>query len=204
MSFSVFPSAKVSDFGVQPYNSVLSLNHLIEEVHQTFVWDNEALFRISAETKMEIPKLISIGMSGVTTPFRYRSEIFDQLNVDVRRMMANLLCVPRLHFLLTSVFPLANIESSSDLFIEELSATKNLLGDCDLHHGRSLSSSLIFGGDFNLRTLEHRIPSVINLSLKPARQLKRSATMISKMRHTLSMNSSVSHQNRDTLHSKFP
>ena len=46
-TFSVYPSKKVSDVVVEPYNATLSIHQLLENSDETFVIDNEALFNIS-------------------------------------------------------------------------------------------------------------------------------------------------------------
>ena len=46
-TFSVYPSPKVSDVVVEPYNATLSIHQLLENSDETFVIDNEALYNIS-------------------------------------------------------------------------------------------------------------------------------------------------------------
>jgi len=46
-TYSVFPSPKVSDTVVEPYNAVLSSHQLLENSDETFMIDNEALYHIS-------------------------------------------------------------------------------------------------------------------------------------------------------------
>merc|ERR1712057_54181 len=46
-TYSVYPSPKVSDTVVEPYNAVLSSHQLLENADETFVIDNEALHNIS-------------------------------------------------------------------------------------------------------------------------------------------------------------
>jgi tubulin beta len=48
-TFSVFPSPKVSDTVVEPYNATLSVHQLVENSDQTFCIDNEALYEIASE-----------------------------------------------------------------------------------------------------------------------------------------------------------
>ena len=45
-AFSVFPSPKVADTVVEPYNTTLALQHLTEITDQCVVLDNEALYNI--------------------------------------------------------------------------------------------------------------------------------------------------------------
>merc|ERR1711964_180969 len=46
-TFSVYPSPKVSDTVVEPYNAVLSSHQLLENSDETFIIDNEALYNIA-------------------------------------------------------------------------------------------------------------------------------------------------------------
>merc|ERR1719333_107743 len=46
-TYSVFPSPKVSDTVVEPYNAVLSSHQLLENSDETFIIDNEALYNIN-------------------------------------------------------------------------------------------------------------------------------------------------------------
>eukprot|EP01084_Bolivina_argentea_P237770 399510_1 len=72
-TYSVYPSPKVSDVVVEPYNAILSMNQLLENSDETFVIDNEAKFSIShKEIKQKQQKysqlktVISIVMSVIT------------------------------------------------------------------------------------------------------------------------------------------
>merc|ERR1712156_576344 len=46
-TYSIYPSPKVSDTVVEPYNAVLSSHQLLENSDETFVVDNEALYNIA-------------------------------------------------------------------------------------------------------------------------------------------------------------
>ncbi|KAK1427784.1 hypothetical protein QVD17_16479 [Tagetes erecta] len=50
MTFSVFPSPKVSDTVVEPYNATLSVHQLVENADECMVLDNEALYDICFKT----------------------------------------------------------------------------------------------------------------------------------------------------------
>ena len=45
-TYSVFPSPKVSDTVVEPYNCVLSVHQLVENSDESLLLDNEALYDI--------------------------------------------------------------------------------------------------------------------------------------------------------------
>eukprot|EP01084_Bolivina_argentea_P237771 399511_1 len=113
-TFSVYPSPKVSDVVVEPYNAMLSIHQLLENSDATNVIDNEALFSISHNVlKQKEPKycdlnwVISLVMSGITCSLRYSG----QLNCDLRKMAVNLVPFPRLHFFLLSQAPLHDVHS---------------------------------------------------------------------------------------------
>ncbi|URD99074.1 hypothetical protein MUK42_37226 [Musa troglodytarum] len=101
LTFSVFPSPKVSDTVVEPYNATLSVHQLVENADECMVLDNEALYDICFRTlKLTTPSfgdlnhLISATMSGVTCCLRFPG----QLNSDLRKLAVNLIPYPRLHF----------------------------------------------------------------------------------------------------------
>jgi len=50
LTFSVFPSPKVSDTVVEPYNATLSVHQLVENADECMVLDNEALHNICFRT----------------------------------------------------------------------------------------------------------------------------------------------------------
>lgn len=50
LTFSVFPSPKVSDTVVEPYNATLSVHQLVENADECMVLDNEALYEICFRT----------------------------------------------------------------------------------------------------------------------------------------------------------
>ncbi|KAG5527734.1 hypothetical protein RHGRI_028614 [Rhododendron griersonianum] len=50
LTFSVFPSPKVSDMVVEPYNATLSVHQLVENADECMVLDNEALYDICFHT----------------------------------------------------------------------------------------------------------------------------------------------------------
>merc|ERR1712050_443962 len=100
-TFSVYPSPKVSDTVVEPYNATLSIHQLLENSDETFVIDNEALYNISHNVlKQKQPKykdlnwVIAMVMSGITSSLRFSGK----LNGDLRKLGVNLVPFPRLHF----------------------------------------------------------------------------------------------------------
>ncbi|KHG21743.1 Tubulin beta-6 chain [Gossypium arboreum] len=74
MTFSVFPSPKVSDTVVEPYNATLSVHQLVENADECMVLDNEALYDICFRTlKLTTP---SWNSTSIQEMFRRVSEQF--------------------------------------------------------------------------------------------------------------------------------
>ena len=81
-SVSVFPSPRVSDVVVEPYNSLLALDQLIEWSDEVFCMDNEALYDICINklkhkqvSYSHLNSLIAQTMSGVTTTLRFPGQV---------------------------------------------------------------------------------------------------------------------------------
>ncbi|RVW42564.1 Tubulin beta-6 chain [Vitis vinifera] len=141
LTFSVFPSPKVSDTVVEPYNATLSVHQLVENADECMVLDNEALYDICFRTlKLSTPSfgdlnhLISATMSGVTCCLRFPG----QLNSDLRKLAVNLIPFPRLHFFMVGFAPLTSRGSQQyiSLTVPELTQqmwdAKNMMCAADL------------------------------------------------------------------------
>mmetsp|Transcript_15234 Transcript_15234/g.23122 ORF Transcript_15234/g.23122 Transcript_15234/m.23122 type:complete len:561 (+) Transcript_15234:107-1789(+) len=109
VTWSIYPTLKVSDVVVEPYNAILSLAHILNDSDCTFVADNEALFNISHNvlrqknpTFADINWLLSLVMGGCTASLRFPG----LLNCDLRKMSTNLIPFPRLHFFTSAYSPL--------------------------------------------------------------------------------------------------
>uniref|UniRef100_A0A7N5K651 Tubulin beta 1 class VI n=2 Tax=Ailuropoda melanoleuca TaxID=9646 RepID=A0A7N5K651_AILME len=139
-AFSVLPSPKVSDTVVEPYNAVLSLQHLAQHADACFCIDNEALYDICFRTlKLAAPSygdlnhLVSLTMSGITTSLRFPG----QLNADLRKLAVNMVPFPRLHFFMPGFAPLPSRDGRQyrALTVAELTQqvfdARNAMAACD-------------------------------------------------------------------------
>ncbi|KAJ6308135.1 hypothetical protein OIU76_017831 [Salix suchowensis] len=146
-SLGVFPSPKVSDTVVEPYNATLSVHQLVENADEYMVLDNEALYDICFRTlKLSNPSfgdlnhLISTTMSGVTCCLRFPG----QLNSDLRKLAVNLIPFPRLHFFMVGFAPLTSHGSQQyrALTIPELTQqtwdAKSMMCAADPRHEQEL------------------------------------------------------------------
>lgn len=165
-SFSVFPSPKVSDTVVEPYNATLSIHQLLENTDETFCIDNEALYEICFKTlKLTQPSypdlnnIISSVMSGVTTSLRFPG----QLNADLRKLAVNMVPFPRLHFFISGFAPLSapSVQQYRAVSVAELTNqmfdAKNMLSACDPRHGRYLTVAAIFRGNVSMKDVDDQM-----------------------------------------------
>ncbi|KAB5595928.1 Tubulin beta-2 chain [Ceratobasidium theobromae] len=154
-TFSIFPSPKVSETVVEPYNTVLSLHQLVDNTDMSVCVDNEALFEVAHRLNPQslpefhqLNRLIAQVMTGVSTTFRFPG----QLNGDMRKMSLNLVPFPRMHFLTPSIAPLTSINSQAyqSSSVQELTNAlfdrKNTLVACNPSFGRYLTAATIYRG----------------------------------------------------------
>jgi tubulin beta len=60
-TFSVIPSPKVPDTVVEPYKAVMSVDHLVKNIDETYMIDNEALHNVCYKTlKLSSPSLADL------------------------------------------------------------------------------------------------------------------------------------------------
>jgi len=165
-TFSVYPSPRVSDTVVEPYNATLSSHQLIENSDQTFVIDNEALYNISHNVlKQTQPAykdlnfLISCVMAGVTASLRFPGK----LNSDLRKLGVNLVPFPRLHFFLIAEAPLYSKKNKSyqkNTILEltnQCFSSKNFFANVRPDDGKYMTASLLFRGDMATQEVDSNI-----------------------------------------------
>ncbi|KAL0363642.1 UNVERIFIED_CONTAM: Tubulin beta-1 chain [Sesamum calycinum] len=165
LTFSVFPSPKVSDTVVEPYNATLSVHQLVENADECMVLDNEALYDICFRTlKLATPTfgdlnhLISATMSGVTCCLRFPG----QLNSDLRKLAVNLIPFPRLHFFMVGFAPLTSRGSQQyrALTVPELTQqmwdAKNMIV-CDIPPKGLKMASTFIGNSTSIQEMFRRV-----------------------------------------------
>jgi len=150
-SYSIYPSPKVSDTVVEPYNAVLSTHQLLENSDETFIVDNEALMNIQHNVlkagkdadfkKMNL--LISKVSCGITCPLRFQGSI----NADLRKLGTNLVPFPRLHFFMIGESPLAEVKNKSfglQTCVTEVLNKTHAFSNCEYESGKTMAASITF------------------------------------------------------------
>jgi len=165
-TFSIFPSPKVSDTVVEPYNAVLSSHQLLENSDETFIIDNEALYNIMHNVLKDkevafdkLNALISQVACGLTASLRFPG----LLNGDLRKLGVNLVPFPRLHFFLVSQSPLLakDIQDKVNTNVKDLitqsKTPSHFYSNVKPDDGKYLAASYSFRGipdDKNFSTAE--------------------------------------------------
>uniref|UniRef100_A0A7S3AW30 Tubulin alpha chain n=2 Tax=Haptolina ericina TaxID=156174 RepID=A0A7S3AW30_9EUKA len=155
-TFSVFPSPKVSDTVVEPYNCVLSTHSLLEHTDVSFMVDNEALYDICRRnldierpTYTNLNRLIAQIISSLTASLRFDGA----LNVDVTEFQTNLVPYPRIHFVIASYAPVISAEKAyhEQLSVAEITNSAfepaSMLCKVDPRHGKYMAVCLMYRGD---------------------------------------------------------
>eukprot|EP00028_Trichosphaerium_sp_Am-I-7-wt_P000160 CAMPEP_0168528496 /NCGR_PEP_ID=MMETSP0405-20121227/13290_1 /TAXON_ID=498012 /ORGANISM="Trichosphaerium sp, Strain Am-I-7 wt" /LENGTH=390 /DNA_ID=CAMNT_0008551925 /DNA_START=124 /DNA_END=1293 /DNA_ORIENTATION=- len=155
-AFNVIPST-ASDNIQEPYNTVLSMHQLIENMDMCFCVDNAAMSRIcsnglSASLK-DFNELVARAMSGVTCNMRLGGEIM----CDFRKMAVNLVSFPRLHFFTVSAAPIISYDKPTSVkeLTDEVFRKENVLLSCDPRAGKQLTACAMFRGDVSTCNIEH-------------------------------------------------
>ena len=155
-TYSVFPSPKVSDTVVEPYNCVLSVHQLVENSDESLLLDNEALYDICRRnldierpTYTNLNRLIAQIISSLTASLRFDGA----LNVDVTEFQTNLVPYPRIHFVVSSYAPVISAEKAyhEQLSVAEITNSAfepaSMLCKVDPRHGKYMAVCLMYRGD---------------------------------------------------------
>jgi len=156
LNLCAWPSPKLSNAVVEPYNSVLSTHTLLEHTDAAIMLDNQAIYDICRQ-RLELSKpyypnlnrLIAQVVSSLTASLRFDGA----LNVDITEFQTNLVPYPRIHFLLASYAPIISAEKA---FHETISVSEitnaafepgAYLAKCDPRHGKYMACCLMYRGD---------------------------------------------------------
>lgn len=172
INFVVWPSPRLSNAVVEPYNTVLGSNALLSNSEVSVVFDNEAIYNICSK-KLDVPKpqyinlnrIISQVISSLTVSLRFDG----MLNNDLTEFQTNLVPYPRIHFMLSSLSPVIPVckadhetmsvqECLSDCF-----HPSSMMARCDPVNSKYMAVSLMFRGDVSPKDVH---AAVLNIKTK--------------------------------------
>lgn len=166
-ALSVFPSNRMSTSTVEPYNAVLSIYRLAEELDVVIPFENEKLYNIcmtqldiERPTYSNINRLIAQTASSLTVPSRFEGP----LNMSLREIFHTLVPYPHLKYIMHSYSPLIpahkilteeppTISSITDgAFIQE-----NCMIDADLSKGQYIAAAALYRGDVSIKDAQEAL-----------------------------------------------
>jgi len=175
-TFSVCPSAKMSQARAEPYNAILSFDCFLQNVDATHMIDNEALYNIAHDilkikepTYSDLNWVASEAMTGITLPLRFHSH--HGLNSNLGKMLSNMVPFRRLRFLLMSLAPILSRDEAIDDrkgkkfhfpamaydFIDAIWSSRNYLSSVKREDGKFLCATNIFRGCMYTDTIDDGI-----------------------------------------------
>lgn len=164
-SFSITPSKSVSDVVLEPYNSVLAFNHLIEECDSNILIDNEELYAIAHNQLKQknvtfsfINKIVQRIILDSTSSLRFGG--FN--NAGMRKLMTNLCPFPRLHFLTTSLAPFTNSVDKKYDVVGANELCRDLFSSVNsrYHSGKFMTGATIFRGKIESSVCENSLAAM--------------------------------------------
>jgi len=170
VAFTVFPSDKSSAACIEPYNSVFSTSALVNHADSVVMLDNEAIYRVCREKLRlgkDVPysnlnKIVSQVVSSMTLSTRFDG----MLNVDLDQFHTNLVPYPKLHFMLSSLAPLAPMgtehfqgNTATQVTVDAFHP-KAMMVDCDPGKGHYMASCLMYRGAINPSNVSKAIENI--------------------------------------------
>eukprot|EP01084_Bolivina_argentea_P139808 245906_1 len=149
-SFAVFPSPKVSDVVVEPYNAILALNEMSGTCDGVFVIDNEALYHLVKRVKpkySDLNFLVNQIMADVSALFRYN----DSCGFNLSSFLKTMVPYPNMKYFTTSRAPFYNkkFKSKSDTILKlthQLFESSQLYTKSHIFNHINLATILLYRG----------------------------------------------------------
>lgn len=170
-TYSVFPSQdQGGEVIVHPYNTMLTLERLINNVDATVIIDNSALDRIVGD-KLQMPNqsfeetnsLVSTVMAASTYTLRFPG----YMNNDLVGLISPLVPTPRAHFLTTGYTPLTSLRQRSIIrktsvlaVMKRLLDPKNIMTSTNTRKGLYVSALNIIEGDVDPMDLHKSLQTI--------------------------------------------
>lgn len=168
-TFSVAPSAQISDSAIEPYNSILTLQKLKDNADISVILDNEALFRIAktklsrSPTYMDLNQIVGLIMSSVTASLRFPG----RLNTDLGEFVTNLVPFPTNHFLSASFAPMRTssnegvVRSNFSDLARETFNPENFTCALDFENNNVyLAACALFRGDVKAKEIDENMSAI--------------------------------------------
>ncbi|KDE05447.1 tubulin alpha-1A chain [Microbotryum lychnidis-dioicae p1A1 Lamole] len=169
LEFAVYPSPRMSNSVVEPYNAILTTHTTLEHVDCSFLIDNEAIYDICRnKLGVQSPGLVNLNriiaqvVSSITASLRFAGS----LNVDLNEFQTNLVPFPRIHFPITCCSPIVSASKASHEAnsVAELTMScfepNNQMVKCDPRTGKYMACALLYRGDVVPKDVNAAVTSI--------------------------------------------
>lgn len=169
IQFSVMPSPSMSSAVVEPYNAVLGTHAMMNDVHCSFILDNEAIYDICGNklaieliTYPNVNRLVAQVVSSVTASLRFNG----LQNVDVADAPTNLVPFPRIRFPLVAFGPVVGSHKAGheQLSVADLTAAcfepSNQMLKVEPDNGKYFACCLLYRGDVATREINSAVETI--------------------------------------------
>lgn len=160
IAFTLFPSPNLTSTSsiIEPYNAVLTMKSLLNNIDASMLINNEALYKITQEKLMiqephfsDLNKVIANLFSNITAHKRF----IGPLKISFDDILTNLKCSPNQNFFIPAYSSFLNNNKSSnelpdiELLTKQIFDQSSCLASCDINKGTYLSNCLLYRGDIN-------------------------------------------------------
>eukprot|EP00918_Siedleckia_nematoides_P066509 GHVU01144672.1.p1 GENE.GHVU01144672.1~~GHVU01144672.1.p1 ORF type:complete len:457 (+),score=52.88 GHVU01144672.1:873-2243(+) len=169
MNFAIWPSPKIANAVVEPYNASLCTDSLLENSEVTTLFDNEAIYdicnrslNITKPAYVNLNRIISQVVSSLTASLRFDG----MLNVDLAEFQTNLVPYPRIHFMLSSLAPIIPASKSQHEtisvgeIVNQCFKPQNLMAKCDPSTSKYMAVCLMLRGDISPKDVHQAITNI--------------------------------------------
>lgn len=172
IDFVIYPSPKMSSSMVEPYNSLLTTHLTLEDMDCSFMFDNEAIYRI-CQSKLScknpsfsnINRIIAQVLSSISAPLRFDGT----LRTDLTSFQTNLVPYPRIHFPVVTYAPFLPPEKMLRETVTSLYLTSQCflpssqMINCDTYSGKYMACCILYRGDI--------VPSKVNSAIQKVKSM---------------------------------
>ncbi|KAL0371702.1 UNVERIFIED_CONTAM: Tubulin beta-1 chain [Sesamum calycinum] len=156
LTFSVFPSPKVSDTVVEPYNATLSVHQLVENADECMVLDNEALWRSQPSDFCHHEWCDLLSAFPWSTEFRSSQACCQPYSIPPTALLHGWVCSSHISWV-TAIQSLTVPELTQQMW-----DAKNMMCAADPRHGRYLTASAMFRGKMSTKEVDEQMINVQN------------------------------------------
>ncbi|CAD8187257.1 unnamed protein product [Paramecium octaurelia] len=165
----IYPSPETQVSMVEPYNSILATQSLIDHADVCITMDNQAIYDICKnKLDVEVPKysnlnrMIAQVMSSITASMRYDGPLLREM----AELENSLVPYAKFKFLICTYAPIISYQKLDHLQLSTIEISKlafettNMMAKCDPRLGKYMSCCLLYRGDIIPKDVSYSISQI--------------------------------------------